>query len=215
MSEQVTLEVIERAAVGKNESRRLRAGGMVPAVVYGGGREPEGVAADPRPIEAILGTERGKNTLIQLRIGDRDLKRAVLIREIQRHPVTGRIMHADFVRVEMDKKTEVDVTLVVVGMAEGVKSEGGLLDMVHRTVRVRCLPADIPEHIEANVTALHVGQHLEAGELALPENVELAMPETETLITILGKPTEEVPAAAAAAAPAEGGETPEGAPAAS
>jgi large subunit ribosomal protein L25 len=209
MSEHVTIQVQPRVEVGKNESRRLRRAGLVPAVVYGGGREPEGVAFDPRPLEVVLLTERGKNTLLHLRVGDRELKRAVLVREIQRHPVTDRILHADFVRVEMDRKTEVDVPIVAVGIAAGVKNEGGLLEYIHRTVTVRCLPADIPEHIEADVTALHVGQHLEAGELQLPAGVELAMPPGETLVTIAGKQAEEAPTTAAAApAEGEGGTTP-------
>ncbi len=209
MSEQVTIQVQPREEKGKNESRRLRRQGLVPAVVYGGGREPEGVAVDPRPLEAVLLTERGKNTLLHLRIGDRDLKRAVLMREIQRHPVTDRILHADFVRVEMDNKTEVDVPIVAAGIATGVKSEGGLLEFIHRTVTVRCLPADIPQHIEADVTELHVGQHLEAGELTLPAGVELAMPATETLLTISGKPAEEATTATATTpSETEGGATP-------
>ena len=204
MSNQVSIEVQHRDDAGKNESRRLRRQGMIPAVVYGGGREPESVSVDPRPIDAVLDSERGKNTLIHLKIGDRELKRFVLIREIQRHPVTDRIIHADFVRVEMDKKVEVAVPLATVGLPWGVKNEGGLLDLIHRTVAISVLPADIPEKITVDVSELHVGQHIAAGDLKLPEGMELAGAASETLITVLGKAKEEEEAVAAAPAEGEG-----------
>ncbi len=213
MATEVSIAVTPRESAGKNESRRLRRQGMVPAIVYGGGREPEGIAVDPRPIDAVLQTERGKNTLIHLTIGDRELKRMVLIREIQRHPVTDRIMHADFVRIEMDKKTEVWVPLNIVGVPLGVKNEGGMLEWVHRQVHIRVLPGDIPEHIDVDVSELHVGQHISASDVALPAGADLLMPPTDPMITVVGKKAEEEAAAtpaegeaAAAAAPAE--ETP-------
>ncbi len=200
MATEVSIAVVPRESAGKNESRRLRRQGMVPAIVYGGGREPEGIAVDPRPVDAVLSTERGKNTLIHLTIGDRELKRMVLIREIQRHPVTDRIMHADFVRIEMDKKTEVWVPLNIVGVPLGVKNEGGMLEWVHRQVHIRVLPGDIPEHIDVDVSALHVGQHISAGDVTLPGGADLLMPPTDPMITVVGKKAEEE----AAAAPAEG-----------
>jgi large subunit ribosomal protein L25 len=209
MSQEVTIEVQHREGSGKNESRRVRRAGLIPAVVYGGGREAEGVVVDPRPIGAVLESERGKNTLIHLRIGDRELKRMVMIREIQRHPVTDRILHADFVRVEMDRKTEVNVPIHLLGTPVGVTSEGGMVEWVHRAIAIRVLPGDIPEHLEADVSELHVGQHLEAGQLNLPSGAELMVPAGETVITILAKKAEE----AATAAPSEPGaetETKEG-----
>lgn len=195
MSQEVTIEVQHREGAGKNESRRVRRAGLVPAIVYGGGRDPEGVVVDPRPIDSVLNSERGKNTLIHLRIGDRELKRLVMIREIQRHPVTDRILHADFVRVELDRKTEVRVPIQAVGIPLGVKNEGGMLEWVHREVPIRVLPGNIPEHLVADVSALHVGQHLEAGQLTLPEGVELMIPANDTVITIIGKKAEEETAA--------------------
>lgn len=200
MANEVTIASTPRDTVGKNESRRLRRQGLIPCVVYGGGREPEGVAVDPRPLETVLASERSKNTLIHLRIGDRELKRMVLIREIQRHPVTDRLMHADFVRVEMDRKTDVAIPIVAIGIPAGVKNEGGMLQYVHRELPIRVLPAEIPEHVEIDVSELHVGQHVSAGQLRLPEGAELLMPPAEAVITVVGKKAEE----AAAETPAEG-----------
>jgi large subunit ribosomal protein L25 len=204
MSQVVNFEVVPREEYGKNAAGRARRAGYVPAVVYGGGREPQGVLVDPRLIEGVMHSERGLNTLIHLKIGDRDLKRMVLIREIQRHPVTERVTHADFVRVEMDKKIEVAIPVHVVGTPVGVKSEGGMLEIVNRSVLVRCLPGEIPDSVELDVTDLHNNQHISAADVALPAGVELAAHPHEVIVTILGKQAEEAkPAEAeAAAAPA-------------
>ena len=127
MSQQIVIEVEPRETLGKNASRRLRRAGLIPAVVYGGGREPVGVQVDPRPVEAALHSPMGLNTLIQLKLAGRDLRRMVLVREIQRHPVTEQLLHVDFVRVEMDRKIEVSVPVELVGTPVGVKNEGGIV----------------------------------------------------------------------------------------
>ncbi len=201
MSQVVNFEVTPREEFGKNAAGRARRSGFVPAVVYGGGRDPQGVLVDPRLIEGVMHSERGLNTLIHLKIGDRELKRMVLIRAVQRHPVTERVTHADFVRIEMDKKIDVAVPVHIVGTSVGVKSEGGMLEIVNRSVLVRCLPADIPEYVELDVTELHEGQHLEAKDVPLPAGVELAAHGGDVVVTILSKQAEEVkPAAEAEAA---------------
>jgi len=204
MSNEVTIQVQPREGQGKNESRRLRRAGLIPAVVYGGGRDPEGVIVDPRPIAAVLDSERGRNTLIHLRIGDRELKRMVMIREIQRHPVTERILHADFVRVELDRKVDVTVPVNLLGTPVGVKSEGAMLEFVHREVLIRVLPSAIPDRIDADVAELHLGQHLEAADLKLPEGAELLTPPTETIATVVVKAKVEEPTPAAPVEGAEG-----------
>ncbi len=206
MSQVVNFEVTPREEFGKNAAGRARRTGLVPAVVYGGGREPQGVLVDPRRIEGVLHQESGLNTLIHLKIGDRELKRMVLIRDIQRHPVTERILHADFVRVEMDQKIEVAIPVHVIGTAVGVKNEGGLLEMVNRTVLVRCLPSAIPDHVELDVSDLHNNQHLEAKDVPLPEGVELAAIPNEVIVTVLGKQIEEAKPAAEEEAAAEAAE---------
>ena len=203
MSQVVNFEVTPREEFGKNAAGRARRSGYVPAVVYGGGREPQGVLVDPRLIESVMHSERGLNTLIHLKIGEHELKRMVLIREVQRHPVTERVTHADFVRVEMDKKVEVAIPVHIIGTAPGVKSEGGMLELVNRAVFVRCLPGDIPDFVEVDVSELHNNQHIEARDVALPAGIELAAHPNDVIVTILGKQAEEAkPAAEAEAAPA-------------
>jgi len=203
MSQVVNFEVTPREEFGKNAAGRARRSGYVPAVVYGGGREPQGVLVDPRLIESVMHSERGLNTLIHLKIGEHELKRMVLIREVQRHPVTERVTHADFVRVEMDKKVEVAIPVHIIGTAPGVKSEGGMLELVNRAVFVRCLPGDIPEFVEVDVSELHNNQHIEARDVALPAGIELAAHPNDVIVTILGKQAEEAkPAAEAEVAPA-------------
>ena len=202
MSQVVNFEVTPREEFGKNAAGRARRSGFVPAVVYGGGREPQGVLVDPRLIESVMHSERGLNTLIHLKIGEHELKRMVLIREVQRHPVTERVTHADFVRVEMDKKVEVAIPVHIIGTAPGVKSEGGMLELVNRAVFVRCLPGDIPEFVEVDVSELHNNQHIEARDVALPAGIELAAHPNDVIVTILGKQAEEAkPAEEAEAAP--------------
>jgi len=203
MSQVVNFEVTPREEFGKNAAGRARRSGYVPAVVYGGGREPQGVLVDPRLIESVMHSERGLNTLIHLKIGEHELKRMVLIREVQRHPVTERVTHADFVRVEMDKKIEVAIPVHIIGTAPGVKSEGGMLELVNRAVFVRCLPGDIPDFVEVDVSELHNNQHIEARDVALPAGIELAAHPNDVIVTILGKQAEEAkPAAEAEVAPA-------------
>ncbi|MBP7146804.1 MAG: 50S ribosomal protein L25 [Acidobacteria bacterium] len=213
MIQEFHLEVGTRHEHGKNAAGRVRRRNLVPAVVYGGGREPESVEVDPRKIESIIRSERGLNTLIHLRIGDRELRRMVMIRDIQRHPVTERILHADFVRVEMDQKIEVSVPVHLEGTPLGVKNEGGLVEFVRRHVEVMVLPSNIPDALTADISELHVGQHLAAGDLKLPEGATLTTPPTETIVTVVTKAAAEVEEAAPAeaateegAAPAEGAE---------
>jgi len=198
--QEVIIECQLREGVGTNDARRLRHAKTIPAVVYGGGRDPQPVVVDPRPIESVLESETGLNTLIHLRVSGRDLRRMVLIRQVQRHPVTERLLHCDFLRVEMDQPIDVAVPLSFVGVPEGVKNEGGLLQFVHREVTVRVLPSKIPAHIDVDISGLHTGQHLEAGEVPLPEGCELLTPANETLCTVVGKGAEEP------TTPAEGGE---------
>ena len=156
------LEAVKRDTRGKNEARRLRVMGQIPAVLYGGVTGPDGkpqatsIAVDPKALMGILRSESGLNTLIGLKVGDENVK--VLMREYQIDPVTSKLLHADFYRIAMDKLLTVTVPISVKGEAKGIKQQGGLLDFVHREVEIECLPADIPEHIEIDVTELMLGQ---------------------------------------------------------
>ena len=158
------LDAVTRETKGKNEARRLRVAGRIPANLYGGVKGADGkpqatsIAVDPKALMGILRSESGVNTLIKLTVGDEDVK--VLMREYQIDPVSSKLLHADFFRIAMDKMLTVTVQITVKGEAKGIKQQGGLLDFVHREVEIECLPADIPEHIEIDVSELMLNQSL-------------------------------------------------------
>jgi large subunit ribosomal protein L25 len=202
------LDAVERNQRGKNEARRLRASGRIPAVVYGGRDGGKAIAVDPKILAKILRTEQGANTLISLNVpGAGDAR--VLVREYQLDPVTHELLHADFYRVAMDKLLRVQVTVVPQGEPKGVKQQGGVLDIVHRQIEIECLPADIPTHIEVDVTELMVGMSIRVKDVATnPKWKAMTDPEMMLLHVIIPKveeapATPEAAAAGAAVVPAE------------
>jgi large subunit ribosomal protein L25 len=202
------IEAVERTQRGKNEARRLRVSGKIPAVVYGVKEGGRAIAVDPKMLSRILRTELGANTLIQLKLeGAGDTR--VLVKEYQIDPVTHQLLHADFYRVAMDKVIRVTVTVVPRGEPKGVKQQGGVLDIVHRQLEIECLPADIPEHIEIDVTEMMVGQSVRVRDVATNAKWKaISDPEMMLLHVIIPKVEEvavtpEAAAAAAGAAPAE------------
>jgi large subunit ribosomal protein L25 len=171
MQEQ-TIEVHPREETGKNANRRLRSAGQVPAVVYGGGKDTVSIRVDRRKIEDLLRIA-GENAVFLLALAGTDKSRHTMIRDLQVDTLTGEMIHIDFQRVLLDQAVRVNVPIEVIGEAVGVRNEGGLLDFVTREIEIESLPTSIPTHIELDVSGLHVGQHVEAGQLALPEGVKL------------------------------------------
>ena len=164
----VTLEANIRDTRGKNEARRLRAAGRVPAVVYGEhGQDSDtrAIAVDPKTLLRILHSEAGANTLIALRV-EGGGESQVLIKEYQLDPVTHQLLHADFYRVALDRPITVTVPIVLRGEARGVKQQGGLLDFVHREIEIEVLPTDIPENFEVDVSELMLGQSIRLRDIA-------------------------------------------------
>jgi large subunit ribosomal protein L25 len=207
---EAVLDAVERNQRGKNEARRLRASGRIPAVVYGEKEGGKAIAVDPKVLARILRTKQGANTLIALNLpGGGDAR--VLVKEYQLDPITHELLHADFYRVAMDKVIRVQVTVVAQGEPKGVKQQGGVLDIVHRQIEVECLPADIPKNIELDVADLMVGQSIRVKDIPVnPKWKALSDPEMMILHVIIPKveeaPTPSAEAAAApgaAAAPAE------------
>jgi len=202
------LEAVKRETKGKNEARRLRVAGQIPAVLYGGVMvegKPQAtpIAVDPKALMNILRSESGVNTLIGLQVGSEDVK--VLMREYQIDPVTHRLLHADFLRVAMDKMLTVTVQVTVKGEPKGVKQQGGLLDIVHREVEIECLPADIPEHIEIDVTELMLGQAIRLKDVATnPKWTPVTDPDVMLVHVIAPRAVAEPTADAAAAAATPG-----------
>ena len=201
-----------RTTFGKNEGRRTRREGRVPAVVYGatsgGGSEAARTATpisvDPKALRKILHSESGANTLISLKLaGTADAR--VLVREYQLDPVTHQILHADFYRVAMDKVLQVTIPVTVKGEPKGVKQQGGILEFVRREIEVECLPADIPEHVEIDVSELMLHQGVRVRDIATDPKWKPLSELDLMLVHIILPKAEEAPAAtteAAAATPA-------------
>jgi large subunit ribosomal protein L25 len=155
---EATLAAVKRDTRGKNEARRLRASGQIPAVIYGAQKEGDvgtnlPVAVDPKPLLRILHSHSGVNTLITLKV-DGEGDSTVLVKEFLLDPVTSHMLHADFVRVNMDRRITVTVPIVIKGEARGVKVEGGVLDFVHREIDLESLPLEIPDSIEIDISNL-------------------------------------------------------------
>ena len=190
MSKNIVVEALERSEMGKNASRRLRKGGGVPGVVYGLDRPPFTVGVGARKIEEVLGLATGRNTIFTLSLTGQDRSRAVMIKALQRDPVTERLVHVDFVRVDLAKSVRVNVPVRLMGLAEGVKSDGGLLEFVLRQVEVECLPSDIPDHLALDVTALRLNQHLSVKDLPVKERVTV-LDDPESIVCVVAVPKEE------------------------
>lgn len=200
----VVIEVEERAEAGRNEARRMRKGGRIPAVLYGSGKPVLRLSVDPRTIETVLHSEAGENTLLQLHLKGREAQRHAMLKEYQLDPITGRLMHADFIRIEMSARLTVSVPVRALGTAPGVKEQGGLLEIVHRELKVECLPADIPEHIMVDVGELRMGEPIRLADLKPAGNYRFVEEPDTVIITVLAPRAEEVVApVAAAATPAE------------
>src|SRR5436190_18732967 len=144
---EATLEATTRGTFGKNEARRTRREGKVPAVLYGGdGKEATPIAVVPKALLKILHSESGQNTLIALKLAGAGDTR-VLVKDFQLDPVTHQVLHADFYRVAMDKAIQVTIPVAIKGEPKGVKQQSGILEFIRREIVVECLPANIPEHV--------------------------------------------------------------------
>jgi len=199
---EATLEAKSRDSFGKNEARRTRRGGLVPGVLYGGdGKQATPISVEPRALLRILHSESGANTLISLKLaGGADTR--VLVKEYQLDPVTHQLLHADFYRVAMDRAIQVTIPVVVKGEPKGVKQQGGILEFIRREIEIECLPGDIPENVEVDVSELMLHQGVRVRELpASPKWKAISEPEMMLVHVIMPK-AEETPAATEAAAAA-------------
>lgn len=205
---QSTLFVTKRNTVGKGAARKIRREGFIPAVLYGREIEPISLTVNPIDLKKALSTEAGENTLLELHVkGDgEEITKIALLRDVQYDNLTSRPIHFDFQEILMKELITVKVPVEVVGKAPAIQ-EGGILEEILREIEVECLPASIPNVIEIDVSQLGIGDSIHIGDLTLPEGVTVLHDPDETIITILSPVMEEViPAAAEAAAPAEGAE---------
>ena len=196
------LTATRRDDTGKGVARKLRADGRIPAVIYGHNREPQSLAVSARDLDRLLDHLSAGSTVIDLDVAGTTAR--TLIREIQRHPFKRQILHVDFQELVAGETVTVEVPLVVVGTAEGVRVGGGLLDQVLRQVEIECDPAAIPNHIDVDVTSLTIGHSIHVGDLVLPAGVTMLTDEEQTVVVCSAPRTEAEPAAVEeAAAPAE------------
>lgn len=203
----IELNVEKRSTTGKGAARQLRATGKIPAVVYGAGRETVPILVDRRALSDAFRGGAGENAIFLLKLQGSDQSRHAMIKELQRDPLSRRPLHLDFVRVLMDTKIRVSVPVEVVGVARGVKTDGGILDFVTREIEIECLPGNIPEHLPVEVSDLGIGDALRVSEVTAPEGVEI-VDDLEKVVLHIAHPAHEevaapVEAAEVAAEPAE------------
>ena len=200
--EKVVLEADVRAIAGK-QAESLRRTGLIPAVVYGEGGSPANIQVDAKELSRVLHTKAGGNVLISLRVngGSKKGEDMVLIRELQHHPVTHKIIHIDFHRVSLTKRITVTVPLTFKGDAIGVKQGGGILEHIRWDIEVECLPTEIPAEIPVDVTALEVGKTIAVKDLQLQSGVRVVT-DPELPIVTCEIPKEEAPPVAEEAAAA-------------
>src|SRR5262245_1533872 len=197
---EATLEATARDTFGKNEARRTRRDGKVPAVLYGGdGKDATPIAVEPRALLRILHSDSGQNTLISLKLpGAGDTR--VLVKDFQLDPITHHVLHADFYRVAMDKVLQVTIPVTVQGEPKGVKQQGGILEFIRREIEIECLPADIPEHIDIDVSELMLHQGIRVRDVATNPKWKSITEGDAMLVHVIMPKVEEAPAAEAAAA---------------
>jgi large subunit ribosomal protein L25 len=196
------LTATRRDAKGKGVARKLRADGQVPAVIYGHNREPQSLAVSARDLDRLLDHISAASTVIELDLGGATSR--TLIREIQRHPFKRQILHVDFQELVAGETVTVEVPLVLIGIAEGVRVGGGILDQVLREVEIECDPGSIPNHIDVDVSNLAIGHSIHVGELQLPAGVTMLTDAEQTIVVLSAPRAEPEPEPVAEeAAPAE------------
>lgn len=204
---QTTLSAQPRTIHGSAAVRRLRRSGSLPAVVYGEGKPGLNVALNQHDFVMLLQAHRSENMILELAVEGTDAPYKVMVKALQHHPITGRIIHVDFYEISMSRPIQVEVPITLVGQAVGVEREGGLLEHILRTLQVECLPADLMEEIELDVTALTVGKSLRVQDVQMDPDKFTVMDDAEQVIVSVAAPrveAEETAEEDAAAVAAEG-----------
>ena len=183
---ETNLKAIVREGIGSSESRRLRKDGNIPAVVYGLGMDPLSVSVNAREFRNALKTEAGTNVIINLEVGSDNY--TALAREIQKHPYRDEYLHIDLIQIDLTQTVEADVQIEFVGIPVGVKEEGGLVQTINSSISISALPTNIPTSIELDISTLNVGDNLTATDVNLPEGVELASEDDESLLVTITLP---------------------------
>lgn len=187
---QAELNVEIRENTGKGVARKLRAAGMVPAVVYGKGMEPTAITVEPKALEQAIATEAGWNTLLTLKGAQEVEGKVVVLKELELHPIRREMICADFHAIDLQKKVHFMVPVHTVGTSEGQKL-GGSLQIIRKELEVICLPTAVPQSIDIDVTALNIGDVVHVDDVVAPEGVEIPHDVNFTVITVKGHKAEE------------------------
>ncbi len=199
---EILVNATNRTDRGKNAARRLRRQGLVPAVVYGGKGGNVAVSVDPKALQKVLRSEAGRNAILKLDISGSGATNAIL-KSWQVDPVKENFLHADFYRIAMDVAIRVTVPIAVRGEAPGVKTEGGILELILREIEVECLPGDIPEHIDIDVSSLEMNGALRVSDLPVTAKVKILEAPDQVVVHVVSVKEEVAPTPAAVVA-AEG-----------
>src|SRR2546430_14051386 len=206
MAKQVKLKAEPRSEIGRSAARRLKARGIVPAIVDGEKEHAQPLQFSARDINAMLSHASGENILVELEIAGQKAGRTALLQEVQHSPVGGDVLHVDFHAISMDEKIQADVPLEALGLATGVKNFGGLLEQNLRVLPIECLPRDLPDKITVDVSALNIGDSIHVRDIKLPSGVIAKVQLDLTAFSVMAPVIEEEPCtpeaeAAAAAGP--------------
>lgn len=183
MAIQLKINAQLRTESGRNAVKKIKQAGFVPAVIYGAKDPARNLQINEREVSRLLGHVTSESVLVEVKIQDGDTKTA-LIQEVQHHPVTGAIMHLDLHAVSMDELLTAEVAVETTGEAEGVKTGGGVLEVILRTLEIECLPGDLPEAITVDVSALNIGDSIHVGALTLPKGVTVLNDATLTVVSV-------------------------------
>ncbi len=183
---EITLEATSREKTGSGESRRLRSSGLIPAVMYGLGTEPQSLLLNSREFNNALKTEAGSNVILNVNVGKDSFP--ALAREIQRHAYKDEIVHVDLVRIDLSQTVEADVQVNFIGTPLGVKEEGGVVQTVNNTISITALPTNIPSSLDVDISPLNVGDNVTATDIQLPEGVVLASEDDDSILVTITIP---------------------------
>ena len=206
LQENIVVEVEKRLTTGKNEANRLRANDLIPAVLYGGGKDMEtwSLQVPRKTLATLLNKGLHGNAIFKLNLKGTDQSRHVMIRDLTLDPVSRKMLHVDFFRVLLDRKLRVKSEIAIEGVPNGVKNSGGILNIVTHEILIECLPADIPEHVRIDVSAMEIHDSFRVQDLKLGDKIKV-LEKTDRVLAHVGVPkAEEVVAAVAAVPGAEG-----------
>ena len=206
MAKQVKLKAEPRTNVGRSAVRKLRARGLIPAVIYGGNNKPQPLQVTARDINAMMSQASGENVLVELEVAGEGSSRTALVQEVQHSPVGGNIRHVDFHAISMDEMIQAEVPLESTGTAVGVKTFGGLLEQSLRALAIECLPGDLPDRITVDVSQLNIGDSIHVRDIHFPPGVTSKVQPDLTAFSVVAPVVEEEPVVAEAEAAAAGPE---------